>query len=370
MVVSFARNGADLMDGSLVKFESGADFAAFTLSSAVWDSKDGGVRFRGDGSAASGVVESPVVEVENGFDQLVVSWNAVAPLGSYLSIYAQGRIDGEWTKWYVMGIWNRGGCTQARTSVKGQGDDNGTVDCDVMKLTKLADAFRVKIELSSADGVSYPCLRFVGVNVIDSSIPSVDVAPLKQVWGTELDVPELCQISEVGGRGWCSPTSTAMLLGFWSKRLNRPELKVGVAETAHACHDEAWGGTGNWIFNTAHAGHFEGMRGYVTRFASVSQIERWIEKGIPVIVSLHSSRLRRADSDTDPGHLMVIRGFTAEGDPIFNDPWPRDGKAEDAGKEFPAEDLRKVFKREDLEYAWLGPQNSSGTVYLIYPEKL
>lgn len=370
MVVSFARNGADLMDGSLVKFESAADFGSFTLSSAVWDSKAGCLRFSGDGSATSAVVESPAVEVGSGFDHLIVSWNATVTMGGYLTIYAQGRIDGEWTKWYTIGIWNRGGCKQHRTSVKGQGDDHGTVDCDVMKLKKMADAFRVKVEMSSEDGTSYPELRFLAVNVIDSSMASVDVAPLKQVWGTELDVPALCQISVTGGRGWCSPTSTSMLLGYWGKRLNRPDMKVGIVETAEACHDEAWGGTGNWVFNTAHAGTFPGMRGYVTRFASVSQIERWIEKGFPVIVSLHSSKLRREDSDTDPGHLMVIRGFTTEGDPIFNDPWPRNGKAEDAGKEFPVEDLRKVFKREDLEYAWLGPENSLGTVYLIYPENL
>lgn len=369
MVVSFARNGADLMDGSLVKFESESDFGSFTLSNVAWDGLSGCLRVTRDDPTAGGVVESPNVEVRGGFDHLIVSWNALAPLGSYLTIYARGRVEGEWTKWYTMGIWNRGGCPQHRTSVKGQEDDHGTVDCDVMKLKKLADAFSVKVELSSTDGQSHPCLRFLAVNVIDSSVASVGIPPLKHVWGTELDVPPLCQISAAGGRGWCSPTSTAMLLGYWSKRLGRPELGVGITETAHACHDEAWGGTGNWPFNTAHAAEFGGIRAYVTRFAGVSQIERWIERGIPVIVSVHSSRLRREDSDTDPGHLMVVRGFTSDGDPIFNDPWPRGGRAEDAPKDFPPEDLRKVFKREDLEYAWLGPQNSSGTVYLIYPEK-
>lgn len=339
MVVSFARNGADSMDGALLKFEAA------------------------DLRADNGMVELPPVEVSSGFDQLIVSWNAKTPAGSQLVVHAQARVDGEWTKWYNLGIWNTGGCPEHRTSVKEQEDDHGDVDTDTLKLKKLADAFRIKVELSGN-----PSLRFLSVNVIDSSLQTVDLPPLKQVWGKELDVPAFAQISVEGGRGWCSPTSTTMLLNYWSRKLNRPDLAVGVTETAKGIHDEAWGGTGNWPFNTARASEYGGIRGYVTRFASVSQIERWIEKGVPVIVSLHSSKLRREDSDTDPGHLMVIRGFTAEGDPVFNDPWPRGGKAEDAPRDYPIEDLRKVFKREDLEYAWLGSGGSWGTVYLIYPE--
>lgn len=367
MVVSFDRNGASSIDGALVKFGSSEDFGGFALSSVAWDDKCGCLKVTGDGP---GVAESPEIVIDSGFDHLIVSWNAQTPEGSCLTVYAQGRIDGQWTKWYTIAIWNRGGCPQARTSIKGQEDEHGTVDCDVMKLKKKADAFKIKAEFSSADGKTYPALRFLAANVLDSSLGAVDMPPVKQVWGTELDVPYLCQISVEGGQGWCSPTSTSMLLCYWSKELNRSELKVGVTDTARGVHDESWGGTGNWPFNTAHASEFPGIRGYITRFVSVSQIEQWIAKGIPVIVSLHSSRLRREDSNSDPGHLMVIRGFTADGDPIFNDPWPRNGKGEDCPKDYPTEDLRKIFPRKDLEYAWLGREGSWGTVYLIYPEAM
>ena len=370
MVVSFVRNGADSMDGALIKFESEAGFRAFDLDAAVWDRKRGCVRFKPSVGADKATIQTPVVEVDTGFDHLIVSWNARTPAGGCLVAYAQARIGRSWTRWYNMGIWNTSGCPDHRTSVKEQKDDHGDVDTDILKLTKLADAFKVKVELCSADGRSYPCLRFLSVNVIDSSLHSIDLPADKQVWGMELDVPAFAQISVEGGRGWCSPTSVSMMLNYWGQKLNKPELAVGITEIAKGCHDEAWGGTGNWPFNTAAAAEHDGIRAYVTRFVSVSQIERWIERGVPVIVSLHSSRLRREDSDADPGHLMVIRGFTAEGDPIFNDPWPRGGKAEDAPRDYPIEDLRKVFKREDLEYAWLGPNGSWGTVYLIYPESL
>lgn len=368
MKVTFDRNGAGLLDGATVKFQSAADFAEFDMDSVAWDEVRSCLNFTGcDGV---GAIESPEVEVASGFDHLIVSWNAQTPDEGCLTFFAQARVDGQWTKWYSMGIWNRGGWPQPRTSVKGQEDDHGNVDCDTLKLKKPADAFRIRVEFSASDGKGYPSLRFLAVNLIDSSLERVDIPPVKQVWGTEIDVPYLCQISEAGGRGWCSPTSTSMLLCFWSRELNRPELKTKITPTAKAVHDESWGGTGNWIFNTAHASEHTGIRGYVTRFASVSQIEQWIARGFPVIVSLKSSRLRREDASSDPGHLMVIRGFTSEGDPVFNDPWPRGGKAEDCPKDFPIEDLRKVFKREELEDAWLGKGGSWGTVYLIYPEAM
>lgn len=359
MQVCFTRNGAGNMDGALVRFESKDDYDAFSLKSAAWDIDAGGITFESNGTNAIGVVETPEVGVTSGFDHLVLSWNATTPMGSSVRFFAQALVDGYWTNWYRLGIWNRGGCPQHRTSFKDQSDDYGTVDCDILKLNSMASAFKVKIELVSCDVKSYPTLRFLSVNVIDSAAWLVDAPPYKEAWGMELAVPELCQISVEGGDGWCSPTSTAMLLNYWADELNRPDLKSGVTQTAQAVHDEAWGGTGNWTFNTAHAGEYPGIRAYVTRFSSISQIERWIEKGVPVIVSLHYSRLRKIVTEHEAGHLMVMRGFTPYGDPIFNDPWARTENGEK---------LRKIFPRQDLEDAWLGPKGSWGTVYIIHPE--
>jgi hypothetical protein len=224
---------------------------------------------------------------------------------------------------------------------------------------KRADAVKVRYELRSTDGKTYPMLRFISVNVNDPVGWKEDIPSVKSAWGTELDVPYLCQLSVKGGSVWCSPTSTAMVLGYWSTKLNRPEMTVGITECAAGCLDHRWGGTGHWSFNTAYATEFAGMRAYVDRFSSISRIEWWIARGVPVIVSLDYTRLNRRNSDKITGHLMVIRGFTKDGDPIFNDPWAHLDKG---GQ------LRKVFKRADLEYGWLGPDASEGTVYIIYPE--
>ena len=57
------------------------------------------------------------------------------------------------------------------------------------------------------------------------------------------------------------------------------------------------------------------------------------------------------------GHLLVIRGFTAVGDVIANDPAARSNP-----------EVRKVYRRGDFEKAWLG--GSAGVVYVIHPPSL
>jgi len=345
----------------LFTFAGEKAFSKFALTNAKWDGK--GIVF--DGKAAcgdalsAGVVESPEVAVKAGFDHAIISWNARTPPGSYLDVYMQAKVGGAWTPWYRMGLWNRDGRPQPRTSFKEQNDEWGKVDTDTLILKKPAEAFRARVELSSVDGSTYPTLRFIAVSLTDTQHPRLNTRPYKRAWGRELDVPELCQLSVEGGRPWCSPTSTAMVLGYWAKRLKRPELTLGITQTAHAVFDEAWGGTGNWVFNTAFAGEFEGIRAYVTRFESVPEIERMIAKGVPVIVSVDYSKLNRRQTEVTMGHLMVIRGFTRSGNPIFNDPWAHLDKGET---------VRKIFKRADLEYGWLGSNGSHGTVYIIVPE--
>jgi hypothetical protein len=103
----------------------------------------------------------------------------------------------------------------------------------------------------------------------------------------------------------------------------------------------------------AYAGLFEGLRAYVTRFSDVSELEGWIACNIPVGLSVDYDRLRGKGRGPN-GHLVVLVGFTAEGDPIINDPGT-------------SEHVRKVFPRKRLIDAWASSRN---TVYLIYPENV
>ena len=122
---------------------------------------------------------------------------------------------------------------------------------------------------------------------------------------------------------------------------------------AHEVRDPNWPGTGNWPFNTAYAGSFSGLRACVTRFSDVSELEDWIARGIPVIVSVAYTVLKGAPPRAGPdGHIIVCVGFTQDGDVIVNDPGTR-------------QQIRRVFPRQNLVKAWAQSHN---VVYLIYPE--
>ena len=147
-----------------------------------------------------------------------------------------------------------------------------------------------------------------------------------------------------------------MVLARWSDVLHRPELNLDVPEVADGIYDNGFHGTGNWPFITALAGSFEGMRAYVTRLSDISELEDWIVAGIPVIISAPWNLLSPGRPETGAGHLTVCIGFTETGDVVINDPATNLQKGQQ---------VRRVYKREDVIKAWHASRN---TVYLIYSE--
>ena len=179
--------------------------------------------------------------------------------------------------------------------------------------------------------------------------------PHKEAWGRVLEVPERSQLDYPDGRGWCSPAATSMVLAWWARRLNRPELDVDVPEVALGVHDPRWPGTGNWPFNTAFAGAIPGIRAFVARLTDLSEVEQWTASGVPVVLSVLPGLLYGTDSASS-GHLVVCAGFNEAGDPVVNDPWAR----REHGQR-----VRRVYARDRLAAAWAA---SRQTVYLIFPE--
>jgi hypothetical protein len=160
-----------------------------------------------------------------------------------------------------------------------------------------------------------------------------------------------------GGEVWCSPTSTSMVLAYWAQQLGQPGLQREPPEVAAGTYDPVYRGHGNWPFNTAYAGR-DGLVGYVSRFSSLGQVERWIAAGVPLIASLawDPGELANAPVGSTDGHLLVIVGFTAGGDVVVNDP---------AGDPRRGQSVQRVYRRGQFESLWLS--TSGGTVYLIHP---
>lgn len=300
-------------------------------------------------------VTTPAVNAGKAFDQLIVSWNAVCPEGSWLVIEARARQDDKWTPWFNLGYWTvDGGIT--RTSIAKQKNSFGDVDTDTLVLNKPAYAAEARVTMCFT-GHQTPVLKLLACDFSVSSTKEMD--SLAGTPGSPLEVPEISQLSyPPKGNVWCSPTSVTMVMNYWAGKLKRPDLATDVRTAAAAIYDEAWGGTGNWTFNTAFAGSYKGLRAYCARLESFREVQRWTDKGVPVILSISSSILHNGDNASGGGHLIVCDGFDAKGDPVVNDPY---AKLDEGQK------VRRTYRRDRLFKAW---RQSFGTVYLIYPESM
>jgi Peptidase_C39 like family len=326
---------------------------------------------------------SPVYAPAFALTELVSSWTADTPSGTWIQVEMQGTTtNATSTKWYVMGRWTSQMPSETtgdihRTSLGGQGDPDGTIAIDTFFAAKgvALTNYRLRVTLYRKQGTSAaPTLRSVGA--IASALPddtSVAAGPLGGAEGVTLDVPQYSQ--EVhhgeypefdgGGEAWCSPTSTEMVVEFWGSEPSAADLSAipyadpSVDFAALHTFDWHYGGAGNWPFNTAYAGSF-GLEGQVVQLRSLTEAERFIKAGIPLVVSVafKKNQLDNAGYSTN-GHLMVIRGFTPSGDVIVNDPASR-LIASDAAVE-------NVFDRQQFADVWLPSSRSGGIAYVIHP---
>jgi len=329
---------------------------------------------------------SPRVRTPFGLTELVSSWNATTPAGTWLQVEVSGRTQaGVQTTWHVLGRWacgDSGDPAFHRACVEGRADGAGAVDTDTFATRGghvLAD-YQLRVTLFRASGgTATPAVRLVGAVASGAATgpdhPPVDTpeeAPPCRVAGTVLDVPRYsqelhrgsCVEYAGGGESWCSAASTAMVLDYWDRGPSRREMAwldpaypdPQVAHAARSVFDYGYGGTGNWSFNVAYAGS-RGLEAFVTRLGSLAEAERFIDAGIPLVVSASfaAEELDGAGYATD-GHLMVLVGFDRDGNPVVNDPASHRIASD--------EEVRVTYDRAQLERAW---SRSGRTVYVCHP---
>ncbi len=301
---------------------------------------------RAAGYASQGEIVSPSRRSDRGFNDLVLSWSASAPAGTALTFYVRVQSGGEWSGWYAMGVWRDG----RGASVRGQQDGLGRVEVDTLVLARPAEAWQYRVVLSSGDPTRSPQLRSVSVVVADRSHPPAGPpVQLPEGWARELPVPTDSQVIQDPAVAWsiCSPTSLTMILRYWGVPTTVPEVYRGVRDATSGIY-------GNWPLNTAYAAEL-GFDAYVTRMYSLDQLRAEIAAGRPVAVSVKyaAGELPGAALNSTSGHLIVVRGFTADGKVIVNDPAApnRDG-------------VRRVLNARDLERIWL---RSGGVAYMVSP---
>jgi Peptidase_C39 like family len=326
---------------------------------------------------------SPTFATGFGLTELVASWTADTPAGTWVQVEMSGHTTaGSSTKWYVMGRWASQAPSEStgdihRTSLGGQGDTNGTIAIDTFLAAKgvtLTD-YRLRVTLYRKHGTTAaPTVRSVGA--VASALPddkSVPAGPLGGAEGITLSVPQYSQ--EVhkgeypefdnGGEAWCSPTSTEMIVEYWgagptaAQTADIPFADPSVDYAAMHTFDWNYSGAGNWPFNIAYAGSF-GLEGQVVQLRSLTEAEQFVKAGIPLVVSVSfkKSQLDGAGYSTN-GHLMVIKGFTSTGDVVVNDPASRLIPSNTA--------VENVFDRQQFADVWLPTSRSGGIAYVIHP---
>jgi len=155
-----------------------------------------------------------------------------------------------------------------------------------------------------------------------------------------------------------------MVVAYWGRGPSKADMSwvdpsyadPQVDYAARNTYDYTYEGAGNWPFNAAYAGRF-GLDGFITRLRSLTELEQFTKLGIPVVTSqsFKADELPGSGYSTN-GHLMVIIGFTEDGDVIANDP----ASATDA-------DVRHVYPRAAFENVWQRSSSSGGVVYVITP---
>src|SRR5215210_7506527 len=125
----------------------------------------------GSGAYVSGSWTSQDAPLSFGFDELVASWNATTPDGSWIQVEMQPRMaDGHWAKWYILGRWSSSDSDFHRTSVGGQGDADGYVAIDTFfAKDHVAVAYRLKVTLfrrgTASTGPTLTRLSAVAMNL-------------------------------------------------------------------------------------------------------------------------------------------------------------------------------------------------------------
>ena len=310
------------------------------------------------GSFSVGEATSPEISTTFDYKEAIASWNASTPDGSWVEVQFHAQYGTRWSKWYVLGIWASDNSTIQRHSVNLQGDSDGfvAVDTFVSSAKKaVTNKFQVKLRLFSAND-SIPSVKNVSVAYSTAVPKSASVSTGdSNLWNTLINVPECSQmVYPDGGEVWCSPTSTSMVLAYWDNYSGECEPRVRAA--VDGVFDWVYDGHGNWPFNTAYAAS-QGYEGYVARLTSLATAEKYVAAGVPVIMSIawNKGELSGADIDSTNGHLFVLVGFDAAGNPIVNDPASPTN-----------ESVQHTYLRSELEPLWL--KASGGTVYLIYPQ--
>jgi hypothetical protein len=272
------------------------------------------------------------------FNQGLPSWNGLAA-GNSSSFKIQMRFPyaSGWSPWLTVGFWKANlWSSYGSTSYAG-----GIIDYDNVKLNSYVSAWQFKIIMTRTrvDQPS-PSLHRLTFVVSDSrTTTSLDVTQILNDKPAAIFIPTtfIYQYGvdpDIGG-SICSPTSVSMILRSYN-------IAVDPYHFALDTHDPYFDMFGIWPRVVQNASEY-GLDGAVSRYRNWSQAREVLARGGRISMSVGLPLYS--------GHLIMLAGFTAGGDPIVHDPAKSNGYS-------------YVFNKSDLSRSWF---DKGGVAYTFYP---
>ncbi|MEB3223495.1 MAG: C39 family peptidase [Candidatus Sericytochromatia bacterium] len=352
-------------------FRTAADFSHARGLGTRLDQRVSGWRLQDHpegGYLRSGTVTLGDLHYGWGFREAVVSWNADCPPGTWIRLEAAVSPDGgeTWSDWLELARWGDSDTLSWSSTPRGPSKhDLARVNEDTLEPTGVADRLRVRATLCSDRPGSTPVLELVAVAATNRQAHPEPDDRRGAAWGKEVRATHRAQSLEKADRSYrvCGPTSAAMALAAHG-------VVLPTQDVARRCWDAVNGIYGNWPFLAAAASDV--LRGTEAHRAAAKGREKahaaWVAwppdwKGVedevaagrPCIVSIRfkEGELPGAPTASSAGHLILVTGFTAKGDPIALDPAAR---RPEAG--------RIVYGRQALHRARHG-----GPVIVVHPHE-
>ena len=274
------------------------------------------------------------------FNQGLPSWNGSAPDASS-SFLVQMRFPygGGWSPWLTVGYWKEYFLTAYGSTSYG----GGNVDVDYVTLNAYQSDWQFKVTLvRTGIDLPSPTIRKLSFFASDSrTTASMNLTRIVNDNPPEIFVPTdfIYQYGvdpDIGG-SICSPTSVSMILRSY-------DIPVDPLQFARDTYDPYHNMFGVWPRVVDNAAEY-GLDGSVMRYRTWSQARDVLASGGRISISVGPPLYS--------GHLMMLAGFSASGDPIVHDPAQADGYA-------------YIFDKTDLSRSWF---EKGGIAYTFYPEE-
>lgn len=284
---------------------------------------------------ADTVIEFDALTPRRAAAHLLPSFSPLAPAPPAFRFELSVRADGAWSPWVATVTLG-----QAEFPLLPSCAGPLTADIDELRASPPVEAVRLRVRCRGSLPTAWlASLSAAGDDRIEAGTPPGA--------GASVRVPSLSQIAEdpaIAPR-ICSPTSVAMVLGYWG----RPATAAAVAaDVFHPATDRY----GVWPAAIRAAGA-RGVAGYLLRFPDWSAAAWCLTRGIPIIASIRygAGELGGAPMDATTGHLVVLTGYE-DGAVLVNDP------AAPAPESVP-----RRYRRDELTRAWL---DRTGIGYVLF----